>query len=307
MKLSPAPTVSTTSTRGAGTSIRSLPSMATDAALAECRDTKSRARLCPGGEALLKAAARVKPFEILLAPLDDVSLRHVAFDQRSDRLAVRGDERPDIGIEAHGGARGRKPNRFDHRLSVAFHSGEGSDVQVSRRIRPFGRKRPRPVVSCSVEVEGIAGAGLGGPAHDEGERRRAHVARDEAQVDPIRREGGGERFAIRVRGKARDEGGRRAKPSQPNRDVVGRAAQDGVIGIGLDRVGDEVDQRLAGDHDHGRYRPAEPRLARLTAACKRSSRSYKIPPRSVLVRVGRGSKPYGRRTARDSRRRPSAG
>ena len=70
------------------------------------------------------------------------------------------------------------------------------------------------------------------------------------KVDPVRGESAGERFAIPVRRKARDESRRRAKPSQPDRDVVGRAAEDGVIGVRLDRIGDEIDQRLAGDQDH---------------------------------------------------------
>src|ERR1700735_1345024 len=98
------------------------------AALAKRCDTKSWARLRPGGEALLKPAAWVEPFEILFARLDDVSVGNVAFDQRPDRLAVRGDERAEGGIETGRRPRRGQAHRRDHRLSAALDGGEGSVV-----------------------------------------------------------------------------------------------------------------------------------------------------------------------------------
>ena len=95
--------------------------------------------------------------------------------------------------------------------------------------RPDGRERPGAVERGGVEIETVARAGLRGAAHDEGERGRARVARDEREIDAVAEQRGGERLAIGVGGKAGDEGGLAAEPRQADGDIVGRAAEHGVV------------------------------------------------------------------------------
>ena len=308
MKLSPAPTVSTTSTRGAATSTRSLPSMASAPSSPERHDTKFWAGLRPGGKGVLDWASGIEPLEIFPACLDNMRERDLTFDEDCRRVAVRGHERPDIGIEADRRARARRRERGDDRLPVArVDCGDRADMQMASALRPFGRERPWAVESGRIEVERVARSRLGGAAHDEGERGRPRVARDEAKIDAVLGERRGERFAIPVSGNARDESRFRPEPGQADRHVIGRTAQYRVVGVGPDRIGDEVDERLAGNQDHRFGRPLARRPFRIMPACTPSSPSCRTPPHSVPVRAGRGSSLFGRRTARDNRRPPSAG
>ena len=182
-------------------------------------------------------------------------------------------------------------------------------MQMLRALRPFLREGPRTVVSGAVEVERIARAGLGGAAHDESERGRAEVAGDKAEIHAVRGERCGERFAVAVGGNARNESGLRAQPGEADRDVIGRSSQHRIVGVGLDRIGDEVDQRLAGDQNHrfARHSARLPAAIRLRPACRRFLPSCRIPRHSVPARADRGWSLCGRRTARGSRRPLSAG
>ena len=123
-------------------------------------------------------------------------------------------------------------------------------MQVTGAFGPLGRKGPRAVEGGRVEVERIARTGLGGAAHHEGERGRAYVARDETQIDAVFGQRTGKRLAVAIGRNARDERRLRAEPRKPDRDIVGRAAERYVVGVRLDRIGDEIDQRFPGDKDH---------------------------------------------------------
>ena len=83
------------------------------------------------------------------------------------------------------------------------------------RAPPASRgERPGAVEGGGVEIERVARAGLRGAAHDEGERGRARIARDERKID-ARREA--PRPALRrwrrPRSAKRRRPGRRAAPS----------------------------------------------------------------------------------------------
>jgi len=52
-----------------------------------------------------------------------------------------------------------------------------------------------------------------------------------------------------------DIGGRAAQTREADGDIVRRAAEHRVIGAGLDGVGNEIDERFAGNENHGGFIP----------------------------------------------------
>src|SRR5258708_5065814 len=128
--------------------------------------------------------------------------------------------------------------------------GNRAKMQVTGAFWPFGWERPSAVVGCRIDVERIARSGLGGAAHDEGEHCRARVTGDVAKIDAVFSQGGRKRLAVAVRGKSGNKSRWRAKPAQPDCDIVGRAAEKGVVNAQFDGIGNEIDQRLTGDQDH---------------------------------------------------------
>src|SRR5271166_6255959 len=169
------------------------------AALAERRDAEARSDLRPGGEAVLDRPAGIEPQKVLLARLDDVGERRLPLDQRSDGLAVRRDERSYVRIVADGRMRTRRRERLDDAFAMPrIDGGNRADMQVAAGRRPDRGKRPWAVERGRIEVERIARSGLGGAAHDEGERRGPLVAQDEPKVDAVLRQAGGQRLSVSV-------------------------------------------------------------------------------------------------------------
>src|ERR1700761_3432540 len=126
------------------------------AALPHRRDTKLRAGLCPGDQSLFSAAARIKPFEVFLAGLDQMGQRNFVFHEGRHRIAIWGHERTDVRVEADCRLRARRSQRGKNRLRMAgVDGGDRTDVQVMGGAWPFGRKRPWAVVGGRVEVERI--------------------------------------------------------------------------------------------------------------------------------------------------------
>ena len=198
MKLSPAPTVSTTSTRGAATSMRSLPKMASAPRSPRVATQKRGPVFVHVRQAVLDRAAGVEPLEVLLASLDHVSERSLQFDKRFHRISVRGHERADVGIETDCRKRVSGTHGFDDGMAVPLNRGERADMQMPAALGPLRGKRPGTVVGSPVEIERISRTGLCCPPHHERQSRGPLVAHDHAKVDAAVGERAGESFAIAV-------------------------------------------------------------------------------------------------------------
>src|SRR5579872_1895396 len=214
-------------------------------------DGEKRSAPRPVGDRGFRIAIGIEPKQIFVARLDEARERELALDQSDHFRAIRRHQRPDVWIEAGRGGLARFAQRGDDSLAVArVQSRDRADMQMAGAGRPLRWKGPGPVERRRIEIEGIARAGLGGAAHDESERRRLGNALDEGEVDSGLGERGGESLAIGVFGQARDESGRRAEAAEADRDIVRRAAKHHVIGAFPDAVGNEIDQRLAGNEYH---------------------------------------------------------
>ena len=188
MKLSPAPTVSTTSTLGAATLVRRPPRKAT----APRSPSVATQKLGPSRAHRLSVssigAAGIEPFEVLLARLDDAGERNLPLDQRDHAVAIRRHQRADVRVVARRRPLARQAQRRDDALAVArIDGGDRADMQMPGALGPGRRERPAAVERGRVEIKGIARSRLRGAAHDEGERRRPGVARDQAEIDAVAR------------------------------------------------------------------------------------------------------------------------
>ena len=200
--------------------------------------------------------------KVLFARLDDVRQRRLALDQRGRPFRGSGVTKgPDVRIVADGRVRARRPEapRRPGLPCLGSTAGESSRRgDAGPAVGPDLRERPGPSNEVRVEVEGVAGAGLGGAAHDEGQAwSAARSRRTNPEVDAVVRE---TRLPAPRRcrpGEMRDTNARPANQVErkPDRDVVRRSAEHGVVGVRLPRIGNEVDQRFAGNEYHEILRP----------------------------------------------------
>ena len=144
VKASPAPTVSTTRTVGAGTAAaaedvvaRAPPAPAV---------TMTRATPAASQRATMSASPRVRiqPRDVLLARLDDVDQRHPSLEPAHVRLPVGDQARADVGVQAEQPAARLLPEQsLEGRGDRLEDEGDRSDVQGRA-----GRERPSSG-SCS--------------------------------------------------------------------------------------------------------------------------------------------------------------
>ena len=191
---SPAPTVSTTDTRGMSRRINGRPGGRRAGRAPSVMQDQRGAALGPDRGPEVEVGARVQPGEVLGADLHDVGVRHEALQPGADGVGVvaqRGPHRSlgqrgaDVGVDADkhpaadpfdqardGLAAGRRP------------AGDGSDVQHRRRLRERGGElvvRPLPVGGAR-DVEAVVGGAVGAQA-DHGEAHRLGRGHEAADVD----------------------------------------------------------------------------------------------------------------------------
>jgi hypothetical protein len=255
MNASPAPIVSTISTAGAATSSTarvvttsapSPPSVTSATATSE----ESSAR------GVGRRAARVEPFEVLLARLDHVRAGEQApepaavvgriRDRGRAAVRVQRDER----VVAH---RGRE--RLERRRHRLEHEPQRADIEHADLLRQRGRGGGEREPGCrrAALVEAVA-RDAGRVELGERERSRRVRLDDVAEAHAVGLELVAQAPSEAVRRQAAEIGDRLLEPADRARDVVGAAA--GVPVEAAVAREHEVDQRLAGDDDRAAHAAA---------------------------------------------------
>ena len=207
-------------------------------------------------------AARIEPFEVFLARLDD----RRQGDLRSTNAArlSRSGVTSGLTLGSKLVVARTSPGRRRHNVFAVtrIERRERADVQSGGLGRPVARDRPCAVEGGGVEVEGIARAGRRRAAHDEGERRRAgDRGRRKSRSTPSATSAAAKASPLASADTARQ---RRpaAEPRQADGDVVGRAAEHRVIAAGLIGAGIRSISASPETENHLRSPPSPPAASR---------------------------------------------